>query len=79
LAQLRPGQAMVVRLSYQSSRLVAFMQHKLRRLAGVVQVALHKVAEGGSRGVRFLLSAGSPGVCSAERQARDGRNESCNG
>jgi hypothetical protein len=48
LAQLRPGQAMVVRPSYQSSRHVAFMQHKLRRLACVVQVALHKAAEGGS-------------------------------
>jgi hypothetical protein len=47
LAQLRPGQAMVSRPSYQSSRNVAFVQHSERRLAGVVQVALQQAPESG--------------------------------
>jgi hypothetical protein len=45
LAQLRPAQAIVGRPWYQSSRNVAFVQHSDRRLAGVVQVALHNAPE----------------------------------
>ena len=81
LAQLRPGQAMVAWLWYQSWRHVAFVQHSRRGLAGAVQVALQKAAgmRAHARQRRFLLSAGSPGVCFAKRQARDGRHESGNG
>jgi hypothetical protein len=45
LAQLRPAQAIAGRPWYQSSRNVAFVQHSDRRLAGVVQVALHNAPE----------------------------------
>src|SRR5260370_42214012 len=45
LAQLRPPQAMVARLWYQSGRHVAFVQHGRSGLAGAVQVALQKTGE----------------------------------
>jgi hypothetical protein len=45
LAQLRPPQAKVAGLWYQSWLDVAFVQHSRSGLAGAVQVALHKAIE----------------------------------
>jgi hypothetical protein len=81
LAQLRPPQAMVAYLWYQSRRHVAFVQHGWTGLAGAVQVALQKsgwmeLTQGGcgffcQRDLwAYALQNGSQG---------DGRNESGNG